>query len=130
METEDKIFEVAALGPNGDPTKHRYKQGKKIAKISYHNCTSLETKFEYIVNSVQKAALATMKQKQGLVSRIRIHRYLKHNNIIDLVRFFEDSTTVYIIFEYFKISCINISTDLEESANSSQNQSHSKSSMH
>jgi polo-like kinase 1 len=48
---------------------------------------------------VKKASLTKPRSKQKLMSEIKIHKKLNHENIVKLERFFEDSENVYILLE-------------------------------
>ena len=61
--------------------------------------TSLETKKLTAAKVIPKATLVRSRAKQKLMSEIRIHRSLRHGNIVGFEHFFEDSENVYILLE-------------------------------
>ncbi|ODQ65491.1 Pkinase-domain-containing protein [Nadsonia fulvescens var. elongata DSM 6958] len=53
----------------------------------------------YAAKTVAKASLRSEKTKTKLLAEIKIHKSLKHQNIVDFVDCFEDDTNIYILLE-------------------------------
>ncbi len=53
----------------------------------------------YAAKIVQKSSLTKSRAKQKLMSEIKIHKSMKHENVVDFISYFEDSENVYIILE-------------------------------
>lgn len=63
-----------------------------------YECTS-STGDKFAVKCVWKASLKSSKQRQKLVTEIRIHQMLSHPNIVGFKHVFEDDNFVYMILE-------------------------------
>lgn len=48
---------------------------------------------------VQKSSLTKSRAKQKLMSEIKIHKSMKHENVVDFITYFEDTENVYIMLE-------------------------------
>lgn len=96
------IIEEKVIKVNGEVAARRYSKGKFLGKGGFARCyefTSLETKKITAAKVVQKASLTKTRAKQKLMSEIKIHRSLHHQNIVGFEHFFEDSENVYILLE-------------------------------
>ena len=56
---------------------------------------------------IAKSSLTNSRAKQKLISEIKIHRSLHHNNIVGFEHFFEDSENVYITLELWSNQTLN-----------------------
>lgn len=54
-----------------------------------------------------KSSLTKSRAKQKLMSEIKIHRSLHHNNIVGFEHFFEDVENVYILLELCQNQSLN-----------------------
>lgn len=64
-----------------------------------YEITSLETKKVYAAKIIQKSTLTKSRSKQKLVSEIKIHKNLSHQNVVKFEHVFEDKENVYILLE-------------------------------
>lgn len=76
-----------------------------FAKV--YEIRNLEESKIQAVKVVEKAALAKSRAKQKLMSEIKIHRSMKHDNIALFENFFEDEENVYIVLELCSNSTLN-----------------------
>ncbi|CAG9314980.1 unnamed protein product [Blepharisma stoltei] len=96
------IIEEQIVKPSGEVTIRRYSKGKFLGKGGFarvYEFTSLETRKVYAGKVVVKASLTKSRAKQKLMSEIKIHRSLRHANIVGFEHFFEDNENVYILLE-------------------------------
>jgi len=56
---------------------------------------------------VPKVSLSKTRAKQKLMSEIRIHRSLHHENVCSFEHYFEDEENVYILLELCSNSTLN-----------------------
>jgi polo-like kinase 1 len=61
--------------------------------------TNLENKKLQAAKIIMKSSLTKSRAKAKLMSEIKIHRSLHHNNIVGFEHFFEDAENVYILLE-------------------------------
>lgn len=81
----------------------QYLRGKFLGKGGFAKCYELK----YLdgsdkvdaVKIVPKAMLAKERAKQKLLSEIKIHKGVKHANVVDFKHVFEDNDNVYMILE-------------------------------
>ena len=59
----------------------------------------MDTKAVSAAKIIQKSSLQRSRAKQKLMSEIKIHRSVKHDNVAQFLHFFEDSENVYILLE-------------------------------
>ena len=59
----------------------------------------MDTKNISAAKIIQKSSLSRSRAKQKLMSEIKIHRSVKHNNVAQFMHFFEDVENVYILLE-------------------------------
>ena len=94
---EEKIVKV-----NGDVATRRYTKGRFLGKGGFarvYEITNNDTGKQYAGKVVLKANLTKSRAKQKLMSEIKIHRSLRHENVVGFEHFFEDSDNVYILLE-------------------------------
>eukprot|EP00347_Sterkiella_histriomuscorum_P000652 403375018 len=96
------IVEEKVVKFNGDVCIKKYLRGKFLGKGGFAKCyefTNLETKRLSAAKVIAKTSLTKSRAKQKLMSEIKIHRSLHHNNIVGFEHFFEDAENVYILLE-------------------------------
>jgi len=79
-----------------------YIKGRFLGKGGFAKCyefTQINSKKIYAAKVICKASLNKSRAKQKLMSEIKIHKSLKHTNIVNFEHFFEDSENVYILLE-------------------------------
>ena len=96
------IIEEKVTNSLGESTLKKYTRGKLLGKGGFAKCyeiTNLETKKLQAVKVVSKASLQKSRQRAKILSEIKIHRSLHHENVVHLDHVFEDSENVYIILD-------------------------------
>jgi len=81
---------------------HKYIKGRFLGKGGFAKCyefTSCETKKIYAAKVIVKSSLNKSRAKQKLMSEIKIHKSLKHSNVVNFEHVFEDNENVYILLE-------------------------------
>eukprot|EP00347_Sterkiella_histriomuscorum_P006501 403352526 len=104
------IVEEKIIKSNGDTLIKRYLKGKFLGKGGFAKCydfTSLDTKKLLAAKIVPKASLSKSRAKSKLMSEIRIHRSLHHQNVVGFEHFFEDAENVYILLELCQNQTLN-----------------------
>lgn len=94
---EEKIVKV-----NGDVATRKYTKGRFLGKGGFarvYEIVNNDTGKRYAGKIVQKSSLTKSRAKQKLMSEIKIHRSLRHENIVGFEHFFEDGENVYILLE-------------------------------
>jgi len=80
----------------------QYERGRLLGKGGFARCYCIQdvaTGKEYACKVVAKESLKRSRAKQKLLTEIKIHRSLNHDNIVGFYRNFEDETHVYILLE-------------------------------
>jgi len=83
-------------------TGKKYEKGKFLGKGGFAKCYELkDTKTGEIVAGkiVPKSMLTKSHQKDKMAQEIRLHKIVKHQFIVKLFSYFEDSNFVYVILE-------------------------------
>lgn len=94
---EERISKVS-----GDFAIKRYARGKLLGKGGFAKCyeiTNLETKRVLAAKIIAKSSLSKSRARQKLISEIKIHKSLHHDNIVGFEHVFEDQENVYILLE-------------------------------
>jgi polo-like kinase 1 len=94
---EEKITKTG-----GDPIIKKYLQGRLLGKGGFAKCyeiTSLDTKKVLAAKIICKATLNKSRAKQKLISEIKIHKSIRHPNVVGFEHVFEDQENVYILLE-------------------------------
>jgi len=94
---EEKISKVG-----GDPQIRKYSKGKMLGKGGFAKCyefTNLETKKLLAAKIIAKSTLTKTRARQKLISEIKIHKSLRHANVVGFEHVFEDQENVYILLE-------------------------------
>jgi polo-like kinase 1 len=97
-----QIVEEKVVKVNGEVAMRRYNKGRFLGKGGFARCyefTNLETRAISAAKVVSKASLTKSRQKQKLMSEIKIHRSLHHSGVVGFEHFFEDAENVYILLE-------------------------------
>jgi polo-like kinase 1 len=80
----------------------KYVKGRFLGKGGFAKCyefTNLDNKRVSASKIIAKSSLTKSRAKQKLMSEIKIHRSLHHQNIVGFEHFFEDAENVYILLE-------------------------------
>ena len=110
QDLEDVIIEEKITNARGETKIKKYKRGKYLGKGGFakcYVCTNQETKKIYAAKIISKKTLTKSRQRAKLLSEIRIHRSLKHQNVVRFEHVFEDSQNVYILLELCKNNNVN-----------------------
>lgn len=81
---------------------NRYTKGRFLGKGGFAKCyelTDIESNHTWAGKIVEKKTLIKYRAKEKLTTEIKIHRSLRHENVVGFHRFFEDSESVYILLE-------------------------------
>lgn len=78
-----------------------YKRGLFLGEGGFARCFQMKDSNGqiYAAKTVAKASIKNEKTKTKLLSEIKIHKSLKHPNIVNFVDCFEDDVNVYILLE-------------------------------
>lgn len=109
-EEEYVIVEEKVVKYNGEIAVKKYQRGRFLGKGGFARCyefTNLDTKKISAAKVIAKSSLTKSRAKQKLMSEIKIHRSLHHNNIVGFEHFFEDSENVYITLELCSNQTLN-----------------------
>lgn len=96
------MIEERVVKFNGEIFVRKYLKGKFLGKGGFAKCyeiNNLENKRVSAAKIIQKSSLTKSRAKQKLMSEIKIHRSLHHNNVVSFEHFFEDAENVYIMLE-------------------------------
>ena len=63
--------------------------------------------FVWLILIIPKKALVKSRAKQKLISEIKIHKSLHHQNIVSFVHYFEDTENVYLLIELCQNQTLN-----------------------
>lgn len=99
---EQQIIEEKIIKVNGDISVKTYSKGKFLGKGGFarvYDFLCIDTKQLTAAKLISKESLSKARARQKLMSEIKIHRSLKHQNIVRFEHFFEDSENVYILLE-------------------------------
>ena len=80
----------------------KYAKGKFLGKGGFAKCyefTNLSNNKVLAAKIIPKASLKKARHRQKLLTEIKIHRSLSHNNIVKFEHVFEDQKNVYILLE-------------------------------
>ena len=88
--------------PNGDILYKQYTKGQFLGKGGFatvHRATCMSTLKIFAAKAISKSFLSKTRTRQKVMSEIRIHRSLHHDNIVQFHGFFEDDDFLYILLE-------------------------------
>ena len=100
--TASNVIEEVVVKPDGSTSVKYYQKGRLLGKGGFaeaHEIVSQTTGKAYAGKLIPKKALHRSRAKQKLMSEIKIHRGLRHENIVGFEHFFEDAEYVYILLE-------------------------------
>ena len=98
---DDIIIEKIHTNPDEIHIK-KYRKIRLLGKGGFARCYELldeETQQSFAGKIIKKSSLIKSRTKQKLISEIKIHKSLNHENIVKFERYFEDEENVYIIME-------------------------------
>lgn len=104
------IVEEKIVKYNGEIAVKKYQRGRFLGKGGFARCyefQNLDTKKISAAKVIAKSSLTKSRARQKLMSEIKIHRSLHHNNIVGFEHFFEDSENVYITLELCSNQTLN-----------------------
>ena len=96
--------------PNGEMVSKTYIRGKFLGKGGFARvyevlCTESDTL--YACKFIPKSKILKTHAKQKLMSEIKIHRFLHHENVVQFFHFFEDEEYVFILLELCRNHSLN-----------------------
>ena len=100
-EMEDEIIEKIPTNTEDFKIK-KYKKGRFLGKGGFAFCYELideETNHLSAAKIIPKKNLIKSRAKQKLISEIKIHKSIHHENIVNFEHYFEDTENVYILIE-------------------------------
>ena len=98
---EEKITKVT-----GEIQIRKYVKGRILGKGGFAKCYEFinqENQHSSAAKIIPKKSLVKSRAKQKLISEIKIHKSLHHQNIVAFEHYFEDSENVYLLIEI----CLN-----------------------
>ena len=102
---EEKIVRVT-----GDVQIRKYMKGRLLGKGGFAKCyefTCNDTKKVNAAKVVTKSSLVKSRAKQKLISEIKIHKSLHHQQVVAFEHYFEDTENVYILLEICQNQSLN-----------------------
>lgn len=97
-----QLIEEKIVRSNGETNIRKYLKGKFLGKGGFakvYEFVNQDTKQVSAGKVVVKSSLTKSRAKQKLQSEIKIHKSLKHINIVQFQHVFEDPDNVYILLE-------------------------------
>ena len=91
------------MKPSGEIQLTTYIKGKFLGKGGFakvYELVSSDTNQQYACKFIPKDRISKHHIKQKLMSEIKIHRCLRHENVVQFCHFFEDDEQIYILLEY------------------------------
>ena len=101
-ETSDCMITETIRKGNSDPVQKKYLKGRFLGKGGFakvYEFTDIDSKASYAGKIIEKSTLSKPRTRQKLMSEIKIHKSLRHPNIVRFDHHFEDSENVYILLE-------------------------------
>jgi len=108
--SETVIIEERITKVNGDFHIKRHARGKFLGKGGFAKVyifTNLETNKGMAGKVMPKANLNRSRSRQKLMTEIRLHKSIHHQNIVKFEHVFEDSDNVYIMLEFCQNQSMN-----------------------
>lgn len=96
------IYERIKSKADGSVRVRKYQKLEFLGKGGFAHCYRVydeELRRYLAAKIVSKASLLREKTRQKLMSEIRIHKSLRHDNVVRFEHFFEDSNNVYLLLE-------------------------------
>ena len=103
LESNASIIEEKIIKSTGEFIIRKYYKGRLLGKGGFSKCyefTCLENKKIFAGKVVDKYRLVKPRQKQKLISEIKIHKALHHPQIVTFDHYFEDNENAYILLEF------------------------------
>jgi polo-like kinase 1 len=88
----------------------KYKRGKLLGRGGFARCyefTCLDNNKVFAAKVINKQNLATSRQKQKLITEIKIHKSVHHDQVVAFEHNFEDNENVYILLEVCNNQTLN-----------------------
>ena len=88
----------------------KYQKGAFLGKGGFAKCfmvKNMETAAISAAKVIDKETLVKERMKMKLMSEIKIHRSLDHENVVKFTHFFEDKANVYILLELCENQTLN-----------------------
>ena len=104
------IVEEKISKATGETQIRKYSKGRLLGKGGFAKCyefRNLETNQITAAKVIAKSSLVKSRQKQKLISEIKIHKALHHQNIVGFEHYFEDSENVYLLLEICNNQSLN-----------------------
>ena len=98
----DNIIEERIIKNDGEVQIRKYSKRKFLGKGGFarvYEFFCLDTRKTQAAKIICKDQLTKQRRRQKLMSEIKIHKSLSHQNVVDFEHFFEDSENVYILLE-------------------------------
>ena len=99
---DDDIIVEKVQTNSEEPHYKKYKKIRLLGKGGFARCYELfdeETHQSFAGKIIKKRSLIKSRTKQKLISEIKIHKNLHHENIVKFEHYFEDTENVYILME-------------------------------
>ena len=100
---ESDIIEETIPTPQNKTKTRQYIKGRFLGKGGFAKCYELINKDNnkiFAAKMLQKNSLKTERQKQKLITEIKIHKSCHHSNIVAFEHNFEDEDNFYILLEF------------------------------
>ncbi|CAD8117241.1 unnamed protein product [Paramecium sonneborni] len=110
QQIENTIIEERYKKSDGETAFRRYQKGKVLGKGGFAKCyevTSIETKKVLAAKIIAKSTLKKSRTKAKLITEIKLHKSLHHQNIVQFEDVFEDNDNVYILLELCQNQTLN-----------------------
>ena len=102
IQFDDDIIVEKVQTNSEEPHYKKYKKIRLLGKGGFARCYELfdeETHKSFAGKIIKKRSLIKSRTKQKLISEIKIHKNLHHENIVKFEHYFEDTENVYILME-------------------------------
>ena len=108
--TDPDIIEETIHGPKNKTKTRQYIKGRFLGKGGFAKCYELINKDNnrvFAAKMLQKNSLKTERQKQKLITEIKIHKSCHHNHIVAFEHNFDDDENFYILLELCQNQTLN-----------------------
>lgn len=105
-----EIIEERFVNGFGETMVRRYVKGRCLGKGGFaqvFEVTNIESKRVMAAKIIAKENLKKSRQRQKLMSEIKIHKALRHPHIVHYEHVFEDQTNVYMLMELCRNESLN-----------------------
>ena len=112
IEVNTTIIETLSSKSNNDsdPKIRKYTKGRFLGKGGFAKCYELicqDNNKTFAAKMLPLADIKTERQKQKLLTEIKIHKSLHHQQIVAFEHYFKDKTNVYILLELCQNQTLN-----------------------